>query len=257
MRPFYSVYFNARMCHMKVSVNGIPLLGMEVDGQCASRYPFNNLILESGMATIRYEVRPLEGEVQLREDAYLNCKVELFDMDSTNYEPLSTMASHEFQNETKTIIPYMVHEVPFQVKVPYNLTGWKRSVKLEQFRNQLRPLILRKYNSLISMMHNQDFSQYENAFKEREDIIGVCFYLSEDEKRDRMKSIVETIKNCSEIVPLSIMDRFEFAADGRLVRLIKKDGESALRVRNNEAKEVTMIDLWLHMKPGSKVLSII
>lgn len=255
MRPFYSVYFNSRMCHMKITVNGIPLLNMEVNGQCSSRYPFNNLLLESGWATIRYEARPLKGETKLREEAFLSCKVELYDLDSNN-DPLSTMASYEKQNDT--IIPYMLHDETFKVDVPYNLIGWKQSTQLDQFKNhQLRPQVIRKYNSIISMMRNHDFSQYENAFKEREDIIGACYYLSEYEKQDRMNAVKEAIMNCDEIVPLSGIEMLEFAADSRLVRLVKTDHESALRLRSYESREETTIDLWLHMKHGTHELSII
>ena len=239
---------------MKISVNGIPLLSMEVDGQCSSRYPFNNLLLGSGWATIRYEARPLKREVRLREDAYLNCKVELFDLDS-NYEPLSSMASFETQNDT--ILPYVLHKDSFRVDVPYNLIGWRHSVKLDQFKDQLKPVVFRKYNSIISMMRNHDFSSFENAFRERENIMGVSYYLSESDKQDRMRAVVDAIVNCSEILPLLSTDRLEFAADNRLVRLIKMDMDSALRLRNAEAGEETTIELWLHMKPGGKSLSII
>ena len=123
MRPFYSVNFNARMCHMKISVNGVPCFSMDVDGQCSTRYPFNNLLLESGRASIKYEALPLKGEVQLHKEAYLNCEVELYDLESTNYDPVSTMVSYETPKHDDTIIPYLVHEDFIQVEVPYTLVG--------------------------------------------------------------------------------------------------------------------------------------
>lgn len=257
MKSFYSVYFNARMCNMKISVNGIPLLGMEVEGQCSTRYPFNNLLLESGLVSISYEARPLKGEMQLHKDAYLKCEVELYDMDSTNYQPLSTMASYETPSQDDAIIPCFIHEDTFRVDVPYTLTGWKQSVKLDKFKDELRPMVFKKYNSIISMMRNHRFLEYENAFKEREDIIGVCYYMSEDEKQERLKAVKDAIMNCTEIVPLSSTDTLELADEGRLVRLIKTDGESALRLRNENEGEETMLELWLHMKPGSNELTII
>ena len=257
MKPFYSVNFNARMCTMKISVNGIPLFYMEVDGQCSTSYPFNNLLLESGLASIRYEALPLKGEVQLHKHAYLNCVVELFDQDSP-FKPVSTMASYETPPHPEdAIIPCYIHEDAFQVDVPYTLIGWKQSVKLNQFKDQLRPMVFKKYNSIIAMMRNHSFSQYENAFRERENIMGVCFYLSEEKKQSRMKDIEQDILNCTEIVPLSSTDYLEMAADGRLVRLLKMDGESALRVKNDLEDEETLIELWLHMKTGSKELTII
>ena len=257
MRPFYSVNFNARMCHMKISVNGVPCFSMDVDGQCSTRYPFNNLLLESGRASIKYEILPLKGEVQLHKEAYLSCEVELFDLESTNYNPISTMASYETPQHDDTIIPYLVHEDFIQVEVPYTLVGWKQSIKLDRFKDQLRPMVFMKYNSIIAMMRNHRFSEYENAFRERENIIGTCFYLSEDEKQGRMKEVENIIMSCSEIVPLSSTDIVELAADGRLVRLIKIDGGSALRVKNEEAGEMSTLELWLQMKPGSTELTII
>ena len=257
MKPFYSVNFNARMCHMKITINDIPLFNMEVDGQCSTRYPFNHLLLESGQATIRYEARPLKGEVQLHKDAYLSCEVELFDLESANYEPVSRMASYETPEQDKAIMPYFVHEDIFQANVPYTLGGWKQAVKLDRFKDQLRPMVFRKYNSIISMMRNRSFSQYENAFSERESIMGTCLYMTEGDKQDRMTEVREAILNCSEIVPLSSTDDLELAADGRLVRLVKLDGESALRVKNDLEGEVTALELWLQMKPGSTELTII
>ena len=257
MRPFYTIYFNARMCNMRISVNDIPVLSMAVDGQCSSRYPFNNLLLESGLANIKYEALPLKREMHLREGAYLNCKVELYDMDSTHYQPISIMAHYETPSQEESKMPYIVHEDSFQVDVPYELTGWKQSIRLYRFKEQLRPMVIRKYHSIIAMMRNFSFSQYEDAFREREDIISECFFLSEEEKRNRMKEVEDAIMNCSEIAPLLSTDKLEFAADGRLVRLIKGDGESALRIRNAETGEETMIELWLHMKQGSTTLTII
>lgn len=257
MKPFYSVNFNARMCHMKITINEIPLFSMEVDGQCSTRYPFNHLLLESGRATIKYEARPLKGEVQLRKDAYLSCEVELFDLESANYQPISSMASYETPKIDDTIIPYFMYKDIFQVNLPYTLGGWKQSVKLDRFDDHLRPMVFMKYNSIIAMMRNHSFSQYENAFRERESIMGTCLYMSESDKQDRIKEVREAILNCSEIVPLSGTDKLELAADGRLVRLVKQDGESALRVRNDIEGEVTAFELWLHMKPGSTELTII
>lgn len=255
MKPFYSLNFNARQCNMKVSVNGIPLLTMDVEGQCSSSYPFNNLILESGWATIQYEARPLAGEMQLRKEAYLNCLVELFDMESP-FDPVATLASYETPPQNEAILPYLIHEEAFQVNVPYSLKGWKQSTKLDHLDDKLRPMVFMKYNSIIGMMRNRNFTAYENAFREREDIVATCFYLSEAEKLGRMKEIENDITS-SEIIPLSSTDRVELAADGHLVRLVKTDGESALRIKNEEAGEETMIELWLHMKPGSTELTII
>lgn len=256
MKPFYSVNFNARMCTMRITVNGIPLFSMEVDGQCSTRYPFNNLLLGSDMASIRYEVLPLKGEVQLHKDAYLSCEVELFDLDSA-HEPISVMASYETPPQNDAVLPYLVHEEAFRVDVPYSFTGWKSSVKLDRFKDQLRPMVFMKYNSLIGMMRNHSFAQFEEAFRERENMLATCFYLSEDEKQGNMKEIEGFIMNSTEIVALSSTDQVELAAEGRLVRLVKTDGESVLRVRNEATGEETVIELWLHMKPGSSELTII
>ena len=257
MRPFYSVNFNARMCHMKISVNGIPCFSMDVDGQCSTRYPFNNLLLGSGRVSIKYEVLPLKGEVQLHKEAYLSCEVELYDLESTNYEPVSSMASYETPQHNDTIIPYLVYEDFIQVEMPYTLVGWKQSIKLDRFKDQLRPMVFMKYNFIIGMMRNHSFAQYEDAFRERENIMGVCFYLSEAEKQERMKEVEGIIMACSEIVPLSSTDTIELAADGRLVRLTKSDGGSALRIKNEKAGEISTLELWLQMKPGSTDLTII
>ncbi len=72
-----------------------------------------------------------------------------------------------------------------------------------------------------------------------------------------MKEIEGFIMNSTEIVALSSTDQVELAAEGRLVRLVKTDGESVLRVRNEATGEETVIELWLHMKPGSSELTII
>lgn len=256
MKPFYTVNFNARMCHMKISVNGIPLVSMDVEGQCSTRYPCNNHLLASGTATIRCEVRPLEGEIQLHKRAFLSVEVELFDMDSP-VEPLSKMASYQTPSVEDAVIPFVVHEDVFRVEVPYTLVGWKQSTKLDRFEDDLRPMVFRKYNSMIALMRNRNFAQYEEAFRERENIMAACFYMSPEEKQARMKDIEHDIVSCTEIVPLSSKDQIELADDGRLVRLIKSDGESALRLKNDLEESEIMIEMWLHMKPGNTELTII
>lgn len=257
MRAFYSVNFNARQCRMRISVNGIPLLGLDVEGQCSSRYPFNDLLLESGMATIKYEMLPLPGEVQLQKRAYLSCVVELFDKESHSPRPIATMAAYETPRDQETILPLMVHETAFQVSVPYAVPGWKQSKKLDMPKDELRTLVLNKYNFLIAMLRNRSFAPFEQAFKEREDRMGVCFYLSEEEKRARMEDVRNDVQNSTSIPAITPLDILEFAADKRLVRLVKADGESSLRLLNEEAGEETYLELWLHMKQGSNDLTII
>ncbi len=242
---------------MRISINDIPLVVLPVKGQCSSRFPFNNLILESGWATVRYEMLPLKGETQLNKEAYLNCWIELYDIESTNRQPLVTTALYETPPHEKTIIPYMVHEDTFRVNVPYKINGWKPSVTLDHFKRQLTTMVVRKYNDIMETMRNKDFAQYRNDFREREDIIAECFYLSETEKQGRMKDVCEAISNSTKIVPLTSEERLELGANGRLVRLIKNDGESALRIRNDNTKEETILDMWLHMKPESIQLTII
>ena len=254
MKPFYSVNFNARMCHIRISVNGIPFVSIGVDGQCSTRIPFNNLLWGSGTAIIRYEARPLIGEVQLHKEAYLSCEVELFDLDSPS-EPIATMARYETPPQNESIVPYLMDEEAFQVSLPYSLVGWQQSVKLDDFQDRLRAMVFEKYRSIVAMIESHRFPQYEDAFWERENIMGVCFYLSEEEKRDRMKEVEDIIMRSSDIAPLSGMDSLEFAADGRLVRLVKGDGESSLRLFGDD--EVTVLELWLHMKQGSSELTII
>lgn len=257
MKPFYSINFNARMCRMIISVNEVPLINMEVDGQCSTRYPFNNLILESGEVPIKYEVRPLGRELQLHKEAYLSCEVELFDLEST-LEPVSVMARYEtLDDPNNNMLPFLIHEDVFHAEVPYSLTGWRNSMKLDQLEDGFRTKVVEKYESLISLMRNHDFSQYAKEFEERENIMGVSFYLSEEEKQERMEDVANAVVNCSRIVPISNRDYLEFAADGRLVRLVREDGDSSLRLLNEEAGEEIIIELWLHIKQGSNELTII
>ena len=256
MRPFYSVNFNARVCNMQIFVNGVPLIRMDVTGQCSTEYPFNNLLLESGYATIRYEARPLMGELQLRKEAYLRGEVVLYDLDS-GYEPISKMAFFETPEQNEDAKPIIVHEEDFQASVPYSLVGWQNSISLDLYENHVKDMVFNKYNALIAMLKNHSFSQYADVFKEREDIMATCFYMSEEERRERMNEIERLVNNCTRIVPLSDLDILEYAAEKHLVRLIKPDGESSLRLINDENGDETMLELWLHLKPGNNVLTVI
>ena len=242
---------------MKISVNGIPLLNMEVTGQCSSTWPFNHLLLESGFVPVRYEALPLHGSVRLNPGAYLGCRVELMDMDGSQANPLSILARYETQLQGEKVLPVAVHEEFIHVSVPFSQPGWKNSVKLDRLGSRLKTLVFHKYESIISLMRNLSFPQYERVFREREDRMGVCYYLSEDEKRARMKDVEDAIMNCTGISPLTERDFLEFAADGRLVRLIRMDGDSSLRLRNEETEEETIIELWLHLKQGTSELTII
>ena len=256
MKPFYTLNFNARVCKMSVSVGGVPLIRLEVKGQCSSRIPFNNLLLESGYATIRYEALPLKGDLHLRKEAYLDCEVELYDLDTGN-EPVSKMAHYESSPHDDKLLPLIVNEKVFPVTVPYTIVGWQKSVNLDRYENYIRTMVFNKYNSIIAMMKSRDFVQYESAFRDRVEILGTCFYMTKDKVDECNKATEELIINSSRIVPLSELDIIEYAAEKRLVRLIKTDGNSSLRVVNDEEEEETTIDLWLHIKPGSSQLTII
>lgn len=229
---------------------------MNIDGQCSTRTPFNNLIMGSGPVTVLSEVRPLNGDLKLREDAYLKTEVELFDLHS-GYEPVSKMALFETPPQTDAGLPFIINEAVFQASVPYSLTGWKKSVRLDSSGDRLRASVVNKYNAIIAMMQNRSFAQYEEAFRERENIMCICFYLSEAEKQERMKEVEAAIVNCTSILPLKGDSFIQFAADGRLVRLAKADGESSLRLFNDITGEETIIEMWLHMRQGSNQLTVI
>ena len=118
-------------------------------------------------------------------------------------------------------------------------------------------MVIAKYNAITAMMRDRRFSEYERIFREREELMGVCYYLSEAEKQERIEEVEDAIRNSTRIVSPGIRDRIEFGADRRLVRLVKEDGESSLRIINEGEGEQTYLELWLHVKPGHKNLEVI
>lgn len=255
-QPYYIIEFSAVNCFLDIRVNDASVLFMESDGQISTVIPINTAILESGRQRIAYNILPLLGESKLRDNVSFSASVFLLDAAERqidNREEINKFILPE--NTTKIPLPAYKSEKLFYADVPYKLNAWQNSVPLEDVKD-LRTIVYKAYQKIADLFEQNRTSEFANLISKREENIATALYLSEARKTKRANSLIDVLKDGFKVIPLSDDDIMFIYGYGKLVTLKKKDGSSALLLRNSNREELN-IELMFHLEQGSNELTII
>ena len=255
-KPFYEISIRASICFFDIQVNNVSLISMNVKGQVSFPLPLNYLILESGLQEISVRIAPTLGDIILDEDTNFSCELKLFNSDD-KAQPIETVAKYEIDKAIlKTGIPVIEHKIKFNAKVPYKLLAWQNSIDLETVSN-VRGLVEGFYKKINLLIATKQYDAFIELLSEREKNMTVSMYLSNEESKNRMNGLIEDFENGFKLAPLSFDDFLIYFSDNRVVKIVKKDMDSALRFFNKDTGEEMSLDVLFQMKQDSKELSII
>lgn len=253
-QAYYQLDFSALLCKFEVKVNDIEILTMNVDGQTSTDIPINAAIFGSGLQKIEVKGFPLDGTKSINPAAYIRYKVIeqevgtgkfLFVKDFENYQT----------SAVKEGMPFIYHTSNFSAAVPYELDAWKNLRNLKDLKTAIKPALIKVYQKIIQKAKDGDYKALVDVIKVVESRNAKTMYLNEHDTYQRIKSILDDIADGFEIMDLAEGKTLTYAANGRLVRFIRPDGNSAFVLKNNKTNQELVLDFWFCLPDGSQELA--
>jgi hypothetical protein len=258
--PYYTVKFNAVSCSFDIRVNDVSVFSLNVNGQVGTSVPANHGILESGRQKISFHISPVTGEEALRDDASFRASVGLYEVGGNKFEEVEEEIISFTMPEMATDTPlteYNSEILFFDATVPYKLDLWQNSQDLRKVDN-LNALVDAASKKIEEYISTKQYDKFNEMMAEKEDYIGACMYLTSDEKENRMQEFIDDLENGFEWVPFSMDDVvIAYYADGKLIKLLLKNGRSAFSFFNKETEETMQLLFNFHLKQGETELSVI
>jgi len=255
-KPYYIIDFSATNCFIDIRVNDVSVFCLNIEGQLATIIPINNAIAGTGAQRVNYNVLPIIGETNLRDDVDFYASVWLYDASGSLIEKVEEIQKYKIpQNTTQILIPAHKHESVFSANVPYRIEAWQNSMNLKDIEN-LRELVDKAYKSIENIFESRQYSQFINMIVQRENNVATSMYLSEEEKEKRVSGLLKILQTGFSVVPTSPSDIMIIHGYGKLVTLKKSNGTSAFLLKNAEGQNLN-IELKFHLEQGKTELSVI
>jgi len=272
----YKADIEVGACNFTLLINDVPVVQYfeESNGTFNTTSPINNLILKSGKQTYKLILYPgyKDGKPAkaLSENVMVNIAIEGFTFTASGTEkvgnsvPLVNISAKQ-QNFKQAGKPLAVFEGTFDIKVPYNITGWSESKDL---RNEdaavLLKEILANYKEFSNIVTAKDSGRLSNLVYQKEKDYAQALFLDKEGSKKQW-SVYSTILEAKKIKMEPIENyKLKFYGNGRLVILERTDypyiGQPALRADVTDAQGEEYIEYYfyyLHKKPGSNKLELI
>jgi len=135
--------------------------------------------------------------------------------------------------------------------VPYTVHNWADLGKIDE--KNLKDRVFGKYNEIVQAGKKGDYNKLFAAIELTESRNALTLYLSKEEVDARVDAIKADIKAGFKMMELEQTCSLEIAANGRLCRLVRPDGNSAMALENEETQEELIIDLWLYQNKNNNL----
>jgi len=255
-KPFYKISISASTCFFDVQINNVSLLSMNVKGQLPITVPINYLILESGLQELSVKIMPTLGDAIIDEDANFSLILQLFDSENV-FQCIENVEKYEIdKDKLKMGLPVIEHKIRFKAEMPYKLSAWQNSIDLKTISN-VREQIETFYNKIDSLIATKQYDAFIELMSERERNMAISMYLTDGESKSRMDGLIQDFEDGFKLMSLSMDDFLIYYANDRVVKIVKKDLDSAIRFFSKETGEEMALDMLFHIKQDSKELSII
>lgn len=275
-RPFFALRFDVQFCYFALRFNDIPVLALDVStSQAGAEFAVNPSML-TGRNTILLEMQSRRDEHDLEialTDWRVHAKVELtvrphgapaseavvlggLEVSSgslTGVEsadealllaPLTDPLTL-FESDAKQIVSRDV-----SVQVPFAPWLWTRCEPLtldEQTSNE----VLLAYRRFWSLMQAKDTDAVRAATTDNAREIAEAFFLPDVDAGHATLGLERLLtRSTVSLRPMKQGLQLELLADGRLARLVGKDGRSAIKVIDHELEAEGAIPLYYGRLPG-------
>ena len=284
---FYDLKVFNGACNYKIWVNDMPVYNMFKGARGELSFMVNGKILKSGKQTLKIKIYPFWDRKNQKWEDYLSkyagLDVEIREMEwdaqerKFDYYPIFSYQTpregeeslqdnpREFLfEEGEEELPYYEETVTFEAKVPYNLTGWSKSVDLsKENQEELYKEVEAYYLELIKNFEDKDVSTItKKYFKKEKEVVQALFLNQKDTKERWDEDFLSKI-----IHPTAVVDKLDnnlyldLYGNGKVISLLKNPaGTRPLvieRVNEQGKKKYLTLDLYLHRPDPEGPLEII
>ncbi|CAA0169888.1 conserved hypothetical protein [Tenacibaculum maritimum] len=256
--PYYMIDFSAAACLFEISVNDQPILTMNLEGQTATKIPINNAIASSGKQEVSIKMLPLSGQLKLSPKAEFSYHIQLYD--TSNGFELKKQFDGGFESKKieENTIPIITDNSFFNAEVPYQMKDlWKHGKRIKDVKDY-KTKVINAYKELINIIKNKKFDLLEKKLANREHNMKVSMYLSENESKNRISSLVNDLKNGYDYILFDPQTAIPIVtAYGYKIALKKINGDPALGFGNKEKNEQLMLDIVFYFNKKTNTFEII
>lgn len=221
----------------------------------------NHTLLKSGKHNFRMEMFPIPGKNALGEFSYGDFKLWFWDVDKQEDDGISVLSMRTPSDNLIHQLPFFKLETEINLELPFSIVGWTNSINLkEEMENgkDLKREIQNSYDNIITIIKNRDVQAFSKLIKEREELLGVAFYSTAQEKKDNLNEFLEIIQNPDyELQPYPEKAELHFFAYGKLITLSSPIRESVIELINKKTEKIISLDFYLHRKSKGSQLEVI
>ncbi|UGU14794.1 hypothetical protein LS482_13945 [Sinomicrobium kalidii] len=269
-KPLYSIYPTI-YCSGSVYVNDVPVVDWygektKGEGGYAGDVIINQALLQSGKHKIVGKLLPRMGQESLTErdvmmidfycaeadrDKWKESRIKFHPKIESPWDGLTENIKH----------PYFEIETEIEVELPFVLDGWQNSVNLTDFDEvELFQEVLSYYRQIQGILQIHDAPRFLELSREKMKLQEQAFYFSEERKESFKQSAAKLFNQNLEVEPLNEDElEMQIMGNGKLVRLMKRNGGQPLQFKSPDIKKQGNIELEvkLHMRSQGNGLSII
>ncbi|OXA83430.1 hypothetical protein [Flavobacterium hercynium] len=192
----YRIYTRLSNCQAELFVDDMLAFSYMGDlalkgKRTAVEVPINTLLLSSGKHTIDLKIYPNLNQSTLNEDSYGEITLHYFDTDNYDKEvELFVKETPNGDHNNLNGLPYYQLKAEINLVLPFSIEGWTNSVDLKdemENGNDLKREVQNSYDDIIKIIKDRDVNTFSKLIKEREDLLGVAFYSTSQQKKRQLK----------------------------------------------------------------------
>lgn len=225
-QPQYWLFVHSNDCSFSAKVDDMPVYTDFNSGSLKSvSLPINPLLLESGKHTLAVTLLPkIDDNYNLDTTLSKAYSVKIKIVRNENKKD-SVLFEEEFKASPQEEPPLKEYLIPFDVEVPYKLSGWKNGVNLQaEDAKVLEQEVVNMYKSLMKDYETKNMSSVVDKYYKRQLENAESLYL--DSPQDSKNLIAELQKDLNKKQAFKLEHyALQYFADGKVVALIRTDGE--------------------------------
>ncbi|HEX8576782.1 MAG TPA: hypothetical protein VF677_10865 [Flavobacterium sp.] len=260
--PFYLAEIQIRNCQAQLLINDVPCFDSYKQGGTAVDWPINPYILSSGRQFYTIKANCFEHEDRISKHASIDFKITV--RDAFDFSIPKTIVKQHFKIafEEKDTQMYSSGDF-FDARVPYHLEGWINSFDFSNYINGDNPTrrkILKEieeyYDIFYEIIKNKSTDKYNLINNNRFEEIATAFYLNENEKNDRKKSILNSSKQDVSKIDFSQYNLHFYGNKNQLVGMKIKNQPCGFVFESEEGMVITELALF-HLKKQNNKITLI
>lgn len=258
----FKINSNIKDCLYKIYVDDIlindGIANEKNHGAVSIDASINHVLLKTGKHNFRMEMFPTPGEKKLGEFSYGDFKLWYWNVDKQEDDGISVLSMRTPSDNLINKLLFFKLETEINLEVPFSIEGWTNSVSLKKEMEDGKDLKREIQNSYDDIIKNRDVQAFSKLIKEREELLGVAFYSTAQEKHDNLNEFLEIIQNPDyELQPYPKKAELRFFAYGKLVTLSSPIRESVIELINKKTEKIISLDFYFHRKNKGDKLELI